>query len=120
MPAWIQTTTLINFFDCYGTNLALSLTSPATFSLTVRCTQATRSLKVRPNFENLGQPSNYNFDASFFHQINEELKKTASQYEEQPDTTLSEISEEEFYKAIWSLQLGTPSGPDQIQTEHIC
>jgi len=43
-----------------------------------------------------------------------------SQSQDQPDTTLTEISEEEVYKAIHSLQLGTASGPDQIQPEHLC
>ena len=39
-----------------------------------------------------------------------------SQPQDQPDTTLTEISEEEVYKAIRSLQLGTAlHGPDQIQ-----
>ena len=42
----------------------------------------------------------------------------ASQPEDQSDTTLTEISEE-VYRAIHSLQLGTASGPDQIQPEHL-
>ena len=42
-----------------------------------------------------------------------------SQSEDQPDATLIEISEEKVYKAIRSLQLGTASGPDQIQPEHL-
>ena len=48
---------------------------------------------------------------------NKELDEMVSQPEDQSDTT--EISEE-VYRAIHSLQLGTASGPDQIQSEHLC
>ena len=41
-----------------------------------------------------------------------------SQSKDQPDTTLTKIPEE-VYKAIHSLQLGTASGPYQIQPEHL-
>ena len=70
------------------------------------------------HFENLGQPSNHDYDESFFHQVNKELNEMVSQPDDQSDTTLIDISEEVF-RAIHSLQLGTASVPDQIQPEHL-
>ena len=71
------------------------------------------------HFENLGEPFNHDFDESFFHKVNNELKEMVFQSEDQPDATLIEISEEEVYKAIHSLQMGIASRPDQIQPEHV-
>ena len=43
----------------------------------------------------------------------------SSQSHSQPNTILNNLSEDEVYKAIQSLKLGTAPGPDQIQPEHI-
>ena len=75
--------------------------------------------RILEGWENLGQPSNHDYDESFFHQVNKELNEMASQSEDQPDTTLTETSEEGVYRAIYSLQLRTASGLDQIQQEHL-
>ena len=71
------------------------------------------------HFESLGQPSSHNYDELFLHSINEELDNMSSQSHSQPNTILNNLSEDEVYKAIQSLKLGTAPGPDQIQPEHI-
>ena len=43
----------------------------------------------------------------------------SSESHSQPNTILNNFSEDEVYKAIQSLKLGTAPGPDQIQPEHI-
>ena len=58
------------------------------------------------HYQNLGQPSNHDYDESFLHTVDEELTNMSSQSHEQPNITLNKISEEEVYNVIQSLQLG--------------
>ena len=46
------------------------------------------------------------------------LTMSSRKSEDQPDTILTKISEE-VCKAVHLLQLGTASGPDQIQPKHL-
>ena len=88
--------TWINFLDSYTEHI--SGTQPNLTNRILIDNQLYSSNRILEgwvkHFENLGQPSNHDFDESFFHQVNNDLKEMVSQSEDQPDTTLTEIPEE--------------------------